>query len=182
MERNAYNFDRATIFRLVVVLSVLALILVTHVITCAEQKAWYVHVYFMSDGYAYNTTEYNPGDYINIEAHTPIVFDFPSTVELVVTTNEGDRELLHAVWTEDPEELEYYVHRASIKMVAPEDPVMYSGFIETHVGAAIMVEYRTADDIAVDTAYVESSDRSFTNCLNSKSVRSISLQSDTHKR
>ena len=123
-------------------------------LSCKKDIQPYVYVYFMSEGYLYNTVEYDPGDYVCIEAHTPIVFDFPATVELYVFTSEGDEEVLYATWAEDPGEPEYYVHRASIKMVAPEDPVKYSNFIEAHAGARIMVEFQRNDDIAVDTAYV----------------------------
>jgi hypothetical protein len=131
---------------------------VTGIMSCAEQERWYVSVHFMSEGYGYNTVHYNPGDYIYIETHTPIVFVFPETIELLVTTNEGDRETLTATWVEDPSEPDYYVHRACIKMVAPEAPVLNSGFIETHVNALIVAEYRTSDGTAVDTAYVVSQD------------------------
>jgi len=126
--------------------------------SCTEEVQPYIYVYFMSEGYGYNTVEYNPGDYICVEAHTPIVFEFPATVELIVTTNEGDEEILCASWVEDPDEPDYYVHRASIKMVAPENPVRFSNFIETHIGASIMVEYHAHDDLATDTAYVSGAD------------------------
>ena len=122
--------------------------------SCKEEVPPYVYVYFMTEGYLYNTVEYSPGDYVCIEAHTPIVFDFPTTVELYVFTSEGDEEVLHASWVEDPGEPDYYVHQAQIKMVAPEDPVQYSDFIEAHLGASIIVEYQRNDDIAVDTAYI----------------------------
>jgi hypothetical protein len=112
----------------------------------------------MSEGYLYHTAEYFPGDYVCVESHTPIVFDFPATVELVITTSEGDEEVLQASWVEDPDEPDYYVHRAQIKMVAPEDPVRFSNFIETHIGASMRVEYYTGDDVAVDTAYVSGGD------------------------
>ncbi|MBN2620959.1 hypothetical protein JXB22_07700 [candidate division WOR-3 bacterium] len=128
------------------------------VVSCAEQERWYVSVHFMSEGYGYNTVHYSPGDYVSVETHTPIVFDFPETIDLLVTTDEGDREILTATWVEDPSEPDYYVHRACIKMIAPEDPVIESGFIETHVNALIIAEYSTSDDTAVDTAYVVSSD------------------------
>lgn len=131
---------------------------VTGIMSCTEQERWYVSVHFMSEGYAYNEVHYHPGDYIYIETHTPIAFVFPETVGLAVTTDEGDREMLAATWVEVPSELDYYVHRARIKMIAPEEPVKQSGFIETHIGALIVVEYRTSDDTAVDTAYVVSRD------------------------
>lgn len=127
-------------------------------LSCAGEERWYVSVHFMGEGYGYNEVHYQPGDYLYIEARTPIVFDFPSTVELIVTTDEGDREVLTATWSEDPSKPDYYVHRASIKMVAPVNPVVGSGFIEAHLGTAMIAEYSTSDDTAVDTAYVISSD------------------------
>jgi hypothetical protein len=125
--------------------------------TCREQERWYISVHFMSEDFSYNEVHYKAGDYISIETHTPIVFDFPETVKILVMTNEGDHEVLTATWEEDPTKPDYYVHRARIKMVAPVDPVTNSGFIETHIGALIIAEYNSSDDTAVDTAYVVSS-------------------------